>query len=196
VTSSPDSDGTITHGEGIGRITTEARGLRQARDQIKDLEDRAGPAMREQQRHRRRAFAGGMQEVQIDAVQRHAELREGIGRRLLCAPVEPVLPIAEQAARVRNIGAVGPGGSGARSGRRAQGGRADRPAAVTQIQGGEVGRHVRLRHCGFGRCGTAPGAMRLAASAGHGTTDGPAEHGLCSAPGRPPDGGSPGGYPP
>jgi hypothetical protein len=104
--------------------------------------------------------------------------------------------MAEQAARVRNIGAVGPGGSGTRSGRRAQGGRADRPAPSPRYKGARWGAMPGSVTAGSGDAATAPGAMRLAASAGHGITDGPAEHGLCSAPGGPPDGGSPGGYPP
>ena len=68
--------------------------------------------MREQQRERRRPLALDVQEVQVDAVQRHLELRKGVEPRLLRAPVEAVAPVLDQLAQVRDVGAVGPGLAG------------------------------------------------------------------------------------
>jgi len=40
-----------------------------------------------------------MQEVQVDAVQRHPALREGVQAPLLRAPIEAVAPVGDEAAQ-------------------------------------------------------------------------------------------------
>ena len=96
------------HGEGIGRVAAEAGGVGEPRNDIEELEDRAGPAMHQQQGHRVGADAGDVQVVQVDPVQRHHELREGIEACLLGAPIEAVLPMGEQALEIVDIGPEGP----------------------------------------------------------------------------------------
>ena len=64
--------------------------------------------MREQQRHRLRAAALDVQVVQVDAMQRHRELREGVEPRFLGAPVEATVPVLDQLLEVADIRAGGP----------------------------------------------------------------------------------------
>ena len=77
-------------GEGVGWVAAEAGRVGQARDQLEELEHGAGPAVREQQRQGGRPLARRVNEVQVDALQRHLVLREGVEPRLLRAPVEAV----------------------------------------------------------------------------------------------------------
>src|SRR3712207_1595133 len=59
-----------SHRERIGRIAPETRRIGQARDDVEELEDRARPAVRQQQRHRRgptgRDDTLHMNEVKVD----------------------------------------------------------------------------------------------------------------------------------
>jgi hypothetical protein len=48
-------------------------------------------------------------EVQVDARQRHGELRESVQRRLLRAPVETVAPVLDQRLQVAHARSGGPG---------------------------------------------------------------------------------------
>jgi hypothetical protein len=84
--------------ESIGRISAEARRVGEQGDDLVELEHRARPAVREQQRHRRRALTLLVNEVHIDAGQGHGELRERIELGLLRAPVEAPAPIVHQLA--------------------------------------------------------------------------------------------------
>ena len=78
--------------EGVRGIAAKPRGIREPRDQLQKLEDRARPAVQQQQRTGGRPFAGHMQEMQIDTAERHLELRKGVEPRLLGAPVEGAPP--------------------------------------------------------------------------------------------------------
>ena len=49
-----------------------------------------------------------MQIMQVDAVERHAELRKGVQRGFLGPPVEPIAPIVGEPAQIGDIGAIGP----------------------------------------------------------------------------------------
>ena len=98
--------------EGVGGIAAEAAGIGQARDQLVELPDRAGPAVREQQRVRIRADAGLVDEVQVDARERDLELLERVELRLLGAPVEAVAPVLDERAQIVQVRAVGPLGAG------------------------------------------------------------------------------------
>ena len=77
-------------GEGVGRVAAEARRIGEAGDDLEELEHRARPAVREEERKGSRAPALDVEEVQVDPVQRHRELRKGIEPRFLRAPVELV----------------------------------------------------------------------------------------------------------
>ena len=96
------------HGEGIVRIAAEACRIGQAWDDVQELEHRARPAVQEQERHGLRPGAGNVQTVQVDPVQRHLELREGIEPRLLRTPVEPLGPVADELAQIGEVGAIRP----------------------------------------------------------------------------------------
>ncbi len=56
--------------------------------------------------------AGDTEVVQVDAVQRDAELREGVEHRLLPPPVEPGAPVLHEAAQAGDVGAEFPGFAG------------------------------------------------------------------------------------
>ncbi len=64
--------------------------------------------MHQQQRERVGTFARHMQEVQVDVVQRHLELREGVQPRFLRAPVEAAGPVLHKAMQVIDVRAVFP----------------------------------------------------------------------------------------
>jgi hypothetical protein len=53
-----------------------------------------------------------VQVVQIDVVQRCFELRKRIQRGFLCSPVETILPVSDEIARVVDAGAKSPGLAG------------------------------------------------------------------------------------
>ena len=55
--------------------------------------------MQQQERHGARAPARDMQEMQVDTVQRHLVLWEGVETRFLGTPVEAVTPIVDQPRR-------------------------------------------------------------------------------------------------
>ena len=125
-------------GESIGR---------QQRDQLHELEHRAGPTVREQQRLGFRAGAAHMQEVDVDAVDARLELRPGIERRFGGTPVEAVAPVVHQLAHEGQRGAVGPG----------CGGRLVGPQRAVQARVQVVDR--RLRHGKLERADVAHDSM-------------------------------------
>src|SRR5471030_3546996 len=49
-----------------------------------------------------------MQVMQVDAVERHAKLREGVQRGFLSPPVEAIAPVVCQLAKISDRGAIGP----------------------------------------------------------------------------------------
>ena len=95
-------------GERVSRIAAEARRIGQHRDQPPEFDDRARPAVREQQRHRARPHPGLVDEVQVDAAQRHGELPARVELHLLRAPVVAVAPVADERLHVGEVGAVAP----------------------------------------------------------------------------------------
>ena len=101
--------GRCDDGEGILGIATEAGRLGQARNEIEEFKDRSRPTMRKQQRHRVWPFAPHMQEMQINAVKFGAELRKGVQRGFLRAPIKTLLPIGQQIAQIGDTCAVFPG---------------------------------------------------------------------------------------
>ena len=100
------------HGEGVARVAAEARGIGEARNDLEKFEHRARPAVQQKQRHRVGADAGHMQIMQVDAVERDAELRKGVERCFLRPPVKPVAPVFGEFAKISDIGAIGPGLAG------------------------------------------------------------------------------------
>ena len=105
------------HREGIARIATESCRIGQTRDDIEKLENRARPAVQQEQRHRVGADASHMQVMEIDAVEPDAELRERIQRGFLGPPVECVTPVFGELAKMADIGAVSPCSTGRRIGK-------------------------------------------------------------------------------
>ena len=118
------------HREGIAGIAAEPRRIGQARNDVEEFEHRTRPAVQQQQRHRVFADARHMQIMQVDAVDRNAELRKGIERRFLCPPIKPVAPIFDETAQIGDIGAIGPwiAGRRAESGKRVRARRSRRSA--------------------------------------------------------------------
>ena len=107
--------------------------------------------MRQQQRQWPRPIALHMQEVQVDAVQRHRVLRKRVEERLLRPPVEAGVPVLDKLLEVGDIGSECP-----RLARRLVGkARACQPLA--QIDDGAV-RDVQLK--GSHRLGHGPGLLQ------------------------------------
>src|ERR1700749_538717 len=100
------------HGECVARIAAESRRICQARDELEKLEHRSWPAMQQEQRHRIWTDAGHVEIVNVDAVERNAELRKSIQGGFRSPPVEMAPPIFGEIAKVADVGAVGPGIAG------------------------------------------------------------------------------------
>ena len=108
----PVDAGGSRRGEGVGRIAAETRGISQARNDVEKLEDRSRPGMRQQQRKRLWSLAIDVEKVQVDAMQRHLELRECVEARFLRAPVEAAASVLHQLLQIRDARAVRPGLTG------------------------------------------------------------------------------------
>src|SRR5690242_8921745 len=67
---------------------------------MQELDHRAGPAVREEQRHAMRAARLLVDEMQLDAAQACRELTKTVYPRLVSAPVESVAPVRDQLAQV------------------------------------------------------------------------------------------------
>src|SRR2546425_8065499 len=83
--------------------------LGQERDQFQKLDDRPRPAVREQERHGIYPTARLVDEVQLDAVQRHGELPQAVDARFVRAPVEALLPMSHE---LSQMGEASPGRPG------------------------------------------------------------------------------------
>ena len=83
-------------GKRVARIAAVARRIGQHRDQLQELDDRARPAVREEERHRRRPLPFLVDEMQLDPAERHLELAEGVEPRLLRPPVEAGAPVVDE----------------------------------------------------------------------------------------------------
>jgi hypothetical protein len=74
-------------------LAAEPLGVGEAVDHMQELDDRAGPAMRQNKRNVVPVSAALMQHVDILAVDAGDDLREAVDRCLLRAPVEAVEPV-------------------------------------------------------------------------------------------------------
>jgi len=82
--------------------------ISEQRHERQELDEGAGPAMGQDQRDPAAASRPLMDEVDRDASDLGAELRERIELLLLCSPVKGVLPVVYQFLEVRSIRAVIP----------------------------------------------------------------------------------------
>jgi hypothetical protein len=95
-------------GEGVRGIAAKPRRVGEARDQLHELEDRAGPAVQQQQRARGWSFAGHMQKMQIDAAEGRLVLREAVEPRFLGAPIKDAAPVIDELLEIPDIRSVSP----------------------------------------------------------------------------------------
>ena len=84
------------HIEGVGRIASVTGWIGEQGNELVEAIERVGPAMREQERQGVRPLAPLVNEVNTQAVDLRAKLRELVEFRLLHSPVEVMLPIAYQ----------------------------------------------------------------------------------------------------
>src|SRR5579884_2395449 len=80
----------------------------QRTDDVEELDDRAGPAVRDDERERVRLGRPHVEEVDALAVDLRDELVERVEPRLLLAPVVPVPPVLDELAQVAELRAVVP----------------------------------------------------------------------------------------
>ncbi len=137
------------HREGILRPAAEAGRIGQARDQVEELEHRAGPAVTEEKRTGIRPATRHVQAVDVDLADALDGLRKGVERSFLGAPVEPVAPVGDEVGEVGDVGAVGPGRLGGLVG---QAGAGEALAQVGKrrirnVVGERLSRHRRLLPC-------------------------------------------------
>ena len=83
--------------------------IRQEWHEWKQLDERAGPAMRQDQRNAVPVSGALMDEVNVDAVELGAKLIDRVQLALLCAPIKPVGPICKQLFKVIKIRPLVPG---------------------------------------------------------------------------------------
>src|SRR5215213_4758668 len=86
-------------------------GVRKRVNDLVELPHRAWPAVEKQDRYGIVAVCPLVDEVQIDALQRHAVLLEVVQLRLLRTPVVLVLPVGGELSRVREAHPVAPPGA-------------------------------------------------------------------------------------
>ena len=86
------------------RRRDDAEVLGKQRDQLEELDDRAGPAVRNEQRHGVRSPARLVDEVQLDAADRHAELAKAVDARFLRAPIKVSVPIVDEILKTPKTG--------------------------------------------------------------------------------------------
>ena len=98
--------------EGVGGIAAMGGGVGEGADEVEELEDGAGPAVRQDERVGIGAVAADVPEVDIDAVDLAEELGPGVERGLLGAPVVLVAPVVAKLANVGDVSAVVPAGVG------------------------------------------------------------------------------------
>src|SRR6266478_4119531 len=77
----------------------------QQRDDFLELDERAGPAMREHQRQWVRALAPDLNEMDVQPIDRGHELRQRVQSRLLLPPVKAVAPVTYQLLQPGQAGA-------------------------------------------------------------------------------------------
>ncbi len=98
--------------EGIERIAAMVLGMGQRVDDVQELDDRARPAMRDDQRQRPRRIldlgAGLADEVQALRTDIDQVVRPAVDRFLAALPVVAVPPVVDQLGQESGIGARGP----------------------------------------------------------------------------------------
>src|SRR5262249_58142991 len=90
---------------------TVAGGIGQRADDLAVLVNRAWPPIEQQQRQRIRIFRTLMNEVNVEAINLRLELTELIESAFLCAPLEPIAPVLDEALQISEIHAVVPAGA-------------------------------------------------------------------------------------
>ena len=94
--------------EGIRRVRAVSGGVRERRDYLQHLDERAGPAVRDDQRNRVRTLPARVDEVDAQPVHVRAVLGKGVDGGFLRAPVETVRPVFAQLPDIGEAGAVVP----------------------------------------------------------------------------------------
>src|SRR5262249_4038903 len=92
--------------ESIFRSSSMPRGIGQRIDYIQQLENRSGPAVCHNQRHRVRMTRAYVDKVNVNAVDGSHELRQGVESRLRLSPVVIRLPVAHQLFHGRGLHAL------------------------------------------------------------------------------------------
>ena len=98
--------------KGVGGLATVARGIGQRADDLGELENGAGPPVRQRQRHGRGHGRSLVDEVDLEPVDVRRVLRQLIEAPLLGPPVEAGLPVGDELFQVRQVRAVVPPRSG------------------------------------------------------------------------------------
>ena len=80
--------------------------IRERTDDLELLDDGSRPAMRDDQRQRIRMLRADVDEVNVDAVDRRHELRQGIELRLRLAPVVAAAPVPNELLELRQLRAL------------------------------------------------------------------------------------------
>ena len=96
------------HVEGVGGVAAVRPRVGEERDQLEHLDEGAGPAVGDEQRHRRRPPPALVDHVDAGAVDPRAEVRHRIHRPLDGAPVEAGPPVPDQLAHVGEARAIVP----------------------------------------------------------------------------------------
>ena len=91
------------------RRAAEPFRMGKAVDDMKELDDRSGPAMRQHQGDVMGTRATLVQHMDVLAVDRGDDLGKTVDRRFLRAPIEAVQPVVAQRPHERDAGAGGPG---------------------------------------------------------------------------------------
>ena len=92
--------------EGVLGPAAVLRRIGERTDELDLLEDRARPAVRDDQRQRVRVAGADVDEVDVDAVDVRHELREGVQLRLGLAPVVVRAPVADELLELRQLRAL------------------------------------------------------------------------------------------
>ena len=96
--------------EGVGRIAAMRARVHQERHDLRVAPERVGPAVREQERHRRRRTRAGtgVDKVDAEAVDSGAEPGQPIQPLLRLTPVEAVGPVGNEVAQLGDVDAGRP----------------------------------------------------------------------------------------
>ena len=94
--------------KGVLRLAAEGCRIGERRNDFVKFDDRSRPAVGEDDRQRVRVFRPRMDEVDVQAVDLGAELREGINPRFALAPIISVAPIGHQRLKPRERHTLGP----------------------------------------------------------------------------------------